>query len=289
MEVGIAKTYVVTGATSGIGLAIMEQLLDKGAQVIGVARSPERCAFQLARLRAEHAQGRMAYCLADLSIQSEIRGVAQEIGCVLSEWEVDSLDGLVNNAGTFTFWQILTPEGFETQWAVNHLAPFLLTHEMLPLLARSEDARVITVSSGSHYGAKLNWADIQLQERYHPLHAYKQTKLANVLFTAELNRRLGDSSPVCAVAADPGLVNTDIGEKARSRLVQWIWSRRRRHGILPEKAAAGIVGLLFEPTVRETDCIYWKQGRPKRPNAYALDEDHGWRLWEISARMTGVS
>lgn len=280
-------TYVVTGATSGIGLALVEQLLARGATVIGVARSPERAATQQERLEAAYPEGRIAYVLADLAIQAEVRDAARQIEATLAAWGTEALDGLVNNAGTFTYWQTLTPEGFETQWAVNHLAPFLLTHELLPLLSRSEDARVITVSSGSHYHTKLKWADIQLLARYNPLRAYKQTKLANVLFTAELNRRLGPEHPVRAVAADPGLVNTDIGAKSKSRLARWIWSLRRRGGISPAESAAGIASLLFDPAVRENPAIYWKHGKPKDPNPYALNEDHAWRLWEISAQMTG--
>lgn len=284
----IVGTYVVTGATAGIGLALVQQLLERGANVIGVARSPERAAAQVERLQAAYPERRIAYVLADLAIQAQVTDAARQIEATLAHWSIGALDGLVNNAGTFVFWQTLTPEGFETQWAVNHLAPFLLTHALLPLLSRAEDARVVTVSSGSHYGATLNWTDIQLLERYHPLRAYKQTKLANVLFTAELNRRLGRGSPVRALAADPGLVNTEIGAKARSRLVRWIWSLRRRRGIVPEESASTIADLLFDPAVRESQAVYWKHGKQKDPDPYALDADNGWRLWEISARMTGA-
>ena len=281
-------TYVVTGATAGIGLALMQHLLERGANVIGVARSPERAAVQVDRLRDAFPGRRIAYALADLSVQVQVKEAARQIEETLGHWSIEALDGLVNNAGTFVFWQTLTPEGFETQWAVNHLAPFLLTQELLPLLSRAKDARVVTVSSGSHYGATLNWADIQLLERYHPLRAYRQTKLANVLFTAELNRRLGDGSPVRALAADPGLVNTEIGAKARSRLAHRIWSLRRRGGISPESSASGIADLLFAPAVRESQAIYWKHGKEKDPDPYALNTDHGWRLWEISAQRTGA-
>jgi NAD(P)-dependent dehydrogenase (short-subunit alcohol dehydrogenase family) len=297
-EQQLSRTFVVTGATSGIGLALVEQLLERGANVIGVGRSPDRCSTQLERLRDAYLpeaglleagpQARLAYVVADLAIQEQVRDAARTIEEVLRDWHVEALDGLVNNAGTFTFWQTLTPEGFETQWAVNHLAPFLLTHELLPLLLRAADARVITVSSASHYHTQLNWKDIQLLARYNPLRAYKQTKLANVLFSAELARRLGDASTVRAVAADPGLVDTGIGEKANSRIARWIWALRRRRGMRPEQSAAGIASLLYDPALRDSPGIYWKHGKPKPPDAYALDEHHGWRLWEISARMTGT-
>ena len=282
------KTFVITGATSGIGLAILEGLLEKELNVIGIGRSPERCTQQLERLRKTCSQGKVAYIVADLSLQANIRKAVGEIKNILKEWETIGLDGLVNNAGTFTYWQTLTPEGFETQWAVNHLAPFLLTNMLLPVLGKSADARVITISSGSHYGAKLNWSDIQQLGRYNPLKAYKHTKLANVLFTAELNRRLGPDSPIRGAAADPGLVNTDIGGKTDSRLAKRIWTRRRKSGLPAAQSAAGIIKLLLDSTWKTKNEIYWKHGKSKKPNPFALDQNHGWRLWEISARMTGI-
>jgi len=283
------KTYVVTGATSGIGLALMEQLAETGASLVGIARSPDRCQYQEERLRSKFPSSRIRYLVADLSRQADIREAAGQIGDLLEEWSGGSLDGLINNAGTFTFWQSLTPEGFETQWAVNHLAPFLFTNLLLPNLKKSSQARVITVSSGSHYGAKLNWTDVQGLGRYNPLKAYQRTKLANVLFTAELNRRLGPTVQVEGLAADPGLVDTGIGEKAHSKLAQWIWIRRRKKGIPPSQSAAGIIKLLQDDQVSRRISIYWKHGQPQKPNPYALDEDYGWRLWEISAQMTGLN
>jgi NAD(P)-dependent dehydrogenase (short-subunit alcohol dehydrogenase family) len=281
------KTYLVTGATSGIGLAIMEELARKGHQLIGVGRSAERCQNNQDKLKDSHPECRIQYLTADLSRQSQIHGLAIQVKKTLESWRVDGLDGLINNAGTFTYWQKLTTEGFETQWAVNHLAPFLLTNLLIPLLEKKVSSRVITISSGSHYNARLNWSDIQGLERYNPLKAYKHTKLANVLFTAELNRRLGSESNLRAFAADPGLVNTSIGEKTSSRIAQGIWNRRRKKGISPARSAAGIIHLL-EGKLEDMPDLYWKHGKAKKPNPFAMDQDHGWRLWEISAQMTGV-
>jgi len=285
----IPKTYLITGATSGIGLAIMENLAEKGHCLIGVGRSQQRCSEQELRLRGIYPESKLVYLVADLSRQNEIHSLAGEVGELISRWDKKGLNGLVNNAGTFTFWQKLTAEGFETQWAVNHLAPFLLTNLLLPYLEIYPSSRVITVSSGSHYGARLNWADIQGMGRYNPLRAYKQSKLANVLFTAELNRRLGPNSSIRALAADPGLVNTGIGEKSSSIFAQKIWRKRRKNGIDPARSAEGIAGLLFEEDLPIQEAIYWKAGKPKKPNPFALEADHGWRLWEISTQMTGIS
>ncbi|MEW5813833.1 MAG: SDR family NAD(P)-dependent oxidoreductase [Spirochaetota bacterium] len=283
------KTFVVTGATSGIGLAVAEGLIKGGASVIGVGRHSRRCTQTEERLRALHPNGgRVAVFLADLSIQAAVRGLACKIRAKLADWGMTALDGLINNAATIPFWQTLTPEGFDLQWAVNHLAPFLLTHELLPLLKAAPTARVVTVSSGSHYHTRLNWGDIQLLRRYRPMHAYKQTKLANVLFTAELNRCLGAGSTVRAFAADPGLVNTEIGLKSNSFLARWIWDIRRRGGILPEESAKGIIYLATEPSIQNSTEVYWKHGQPKVPSAYALNSQAARQLWELSVQMCGL-
>jgi len=285
----IGKTIVVTGATSGIGLATAEALARQGAEVIGVGRSPQRCQAAEQQLRGLNPAGRVTYCVADLTRQDEVRRLAEAVRGITAAAGRPALDGLVNNAGTFTFWLALTPEGFETQWALNHLAPFLLTQELLPLLEAAPAARVVTVSSGSHYHTSLNWTDIQLRRHYNGLLAYQQTKLSNVLFTVELNRRLGPQSRVRAFAADPGLVKTDIGLKGTPALVQWIWERRRAGGISPAEAARGIVFLLSEPSVRDSSQVYWKHGRPQPPSRQALDVAAAQRLWAISAQMCGMA
>ncbi len=284
-----SKVFVVTGATSGIGLAAAKQLLELGHSVIGIGRSAERCREQEERAQQFVTPGAcVKYLVADLSLQSEVTRVAQQILETLAQWNHACLDGLINNAATVPFWQTFTQEGFDLQWAVNHLAPFLLTAQLLPLLKQAPMARVVTVSSGSHYGAKLNWEDIQLRRHYNPLRAYGQTKLANVLFTLELNRRLGRGSSVRAFAADPGLVNTEIGLKSNSFLARWAWDIRRRGGITPEESARGIVFLATEPSIQEADAVYWLHGRPKVPSNYALNGEAAAQLWKVSAQMCGV-
>lgn len=283
------KTYVITGATSGIGLAAAEILASRGANVIGVGRSPERCRAAEKNLRASNPAARVTYLVADLALQSEVRRLAVEIRQRVALREnAAGLDGLINNAGVFTFWMALTAEGFETQWAVNHLAPFLLTCELLPQLQAAPTARVVTVSSGSHYSTRLRWEDIQLRRRYSGLLAYSQTKLSNVLFTVELNRRLGEGSSVWAFAADPGLVKTDIGLKGNPGLARWVWLRRRAAGISPAQSAQGVVYLAVEPSIHQSAEIYWKHSQPKAPSKHALDAESAHRLWRISAQMCGI-
>jgi NAD(P)-dependent dehydrogenase (short-subunit alcohol dehydrogenase family) len=209
----VGRTIVVTGATSGIGLSIAEILVRQGANVIGTGRSGERCRAVEDRLSQLNPAVRVTYLNADLSLQSQVRALAAQIRQLVENSSRRGLDGLVNNAGTFSFWQALTPEGFERQWAVNHLAPFLLTNELLPVLQAAPAARVVTVSSGYH-SSHMNWEDIQLRRHYDGLAAYAQSKFANLLFTLELNSRLGPRSTVHAFAADPGLVKTEIGFKS---------------------------------------------------------------------------
>ena len=281
------KIIVVTGVTAGIGLATAGQLLQRGAFVIGVGRSAERCE-QTQSCLLSLAPGARAVCLtADLSEQSAVRSVAGQIRQVARQAGSGGIDALVNNAGIFRYWLALTSEGFEMQWAVNHLAPFLLTHELLPLLKASPLSRVVTVSSGSHYHTHLRWDDIQLRRRYNGLLAYKQTKLANVLFTAEFNRRV--NTRVRAFAADPGLVNTDIGAKTDSILSRWIWNIRRKGGISANESAKGIVFLVSEPCLQDSQEIYWLHGKPKSPNPYALDAEMARRLWELSEKMCALT
>lgn len=289
------KTFVVTGATSGIGLAAAEMLARQGAWVIGVGRSAERCREAERKLRFikpdSGATNRTdaVYRVADLSLQSQVRMLAGEIGELVVASESGGLDGLINNAGTFTYWLTLTPEGFEMQWAVNHLAAFLLTHQLLPLLKAAPAGRVVTVSSESHVGARLNWEDIQLRRHYNGLRAYGQTKLANVLFTLQLNRILGKGSALRAFAADPGLVKTDMGLKGNPALVRWVWALRRSSGVTPEESAKGIVYLASEPSIQDATDIYWKDGAPKRPSKQALDTVSAQRLWDLSEQMCGIA
>lgn len=280
------KTVVVTGATSGIGLAVVKLLLEKDCSVIGIGRSAGRCREVQANLHP--AGGRLQMLVADLSLQAQVLQVAQEVQGLLGARGLAALDGLINSAATVPFWQTFTPEGFDMQWAVNHLAPFLLTHKLLPLLKRAPLGRVVTVSSGSHYHTKLNWDDIQLRRHYNPLRAYNQTKLANVLFTLEMNRRLGRDSRLRAFAADPGLVNTEIGLKSNSFIARRAWDLRRKGGISPDESAKGIVYLATEPSIQDAADIYWKHGKPKAPSPYALNFEAANLLWKLSAQMCGL-
>jgi NAD(P)-dependent dehydrogenase (short-subunit alcohol dehydrogenase family) len=282
------KIVAVTGATSGIGLATVKALCSKGAYVIGTGRSQEKCAQIREDIFKSFPQARTEYLTADFSSLGNVRKLARDIAKTIEAWGRNHLDVLINNAGTFTSWYMSSAEGFEMQFAVNHLAPFLLTNLLFPLLKNAPDARIITVSSGSHYHTRMHWDDLLLRKHYNCLLAYKQSKLANVLFTRELRRRLGGGSKISAIAADPGLVNTEMGLKNTVGIAKLVWSIRKNSGRTPSEAAETIVYLAEDKTVRNSGDIYFKDCRAKKPNPRGLDEENARRLWKISEKMCGI-
>ena len=283
-----SKTIVITGATSGIGLALARQLVAQGCNVIGVGRSEGRCQQAQHLLYEINPQVKSTYLVADLALQTQVRELAQHIQQQLNSWGIQHLDGLVNNAASLPFHQTTTTEGFDVQWAVNYLSGFLLTDLLLRIMQSAPAARIVSVSSASHYHTHMHWHELQLFHSYNPLKAYKHTKLAQVLFIAELNHRLTSTPNIKAFAADPGLVNTDIGLKGNSKFMDWIWRLRRKGGVAPEKAAKDIAFLLLDPVVQATDQIYWKNGKPQMPNPRALNRKDEQRLWDISSRMVNL-
>ncbi len=276
-------TAVITGATSGIGLASMVAMAGRGIRVIGIGRDEKKCEAAKQHVKMACPEAAVDYVVCDLSSQVQIRQLAQEI-----KSRTERLDILFNNAGAVSSRYVTTVDGIELQFAVNHLAPFLLTHELLPLLKCSPQGRVITTSSASHYGARLNFNDLMMKRSYNCLRQYKRVKLCNVLFTAELNRRLGETSTVRAFALDPGLVSTDIGLKGTSGIEKVFWKYRMRGGTSPEVPAACALFLATDAAAFRSGEIYWRDCKAKKPNPYALREDAGRLLWEASERFCGV-
>lgn len=283
------KIIIVTGATSGIGLATVKELTGRGAYVIGTGRSQERCLKAEEEIRGSCPQARLCYLTAELSSLNEVKRLAEAIHEKLAADGIDHIDVLINNAGTVSSWYVSTVDGFELQFAVNHLAPFRLTYELLPLLQQSQEGTIIGVSSGSHYRTKMHWKDVLLRKHYNCLLAYKQSKLANVLFATELNRRLRDTgSNIKAFTVDPGLVNTDIGLKGTSGIVRKVWKMRSGSGTAVEQPARSISYLAAENAARQTNEVYWKDCAPMKPSRYSQLEEVGSRLWELSERMCGI-
>jgi NAD(P)-dependent dehydrogenase (short-subunit alcohol dehydrogenase family) len=273
---------VVTGATSGIGYATALGIARSGAEVVGVGRSAERCERACERIRGETGNDSVRFEVADLSSQSQVRLLARRI-----RERHGRLDALVNNAGAFAARRHLTEDGIELQLAVNLLAPFLLSNELLPLLAASPAGRIISLSSGSHSIGKLRLLEPGARGRYRGLGTYGATKLAVVLWSYELARRLGPDSAICTCAVDPGLVNTDMGLKDATPLVRAVWLLRRRGGVAPDEGARTSVWLALGGAGRKDSGKYWKECAPipSSPESYDLAAAAG--VWDLASRLTG--
>lgn len=281
------KNILVTGATSGIGFQAALDLARRGAFVIGAGRDVNRCKAAQQRILHEYPQARVAYLVADLSSQKEVKRLADEASKLIQSSPRKCLDVLVNNAGLFSDRKRLTEDGIELTFAVNHLAPFLLTHQLLTVLNASENAKVITVSSKSHYGTWFNPCQAANPPLYIIFWAYKVSKLSNVLFTAEFNRR-NPNQEMCAYAVDPGLVNTEIGLKGTSHLVQFGWGVRKKQGTDADLPSQTILNLATRPVEKDRPSIYWKNSQPLSPGRSALNPDLARRLWEESCRLCGI-
>jgi len=282
------KHVVITGSTSGIGFAAAVALAREGWRVIGTGREPGRCAAAEAAVRAAAPGAEVEFLAADLGSRREVLSLAERIRRLVHADTEGGLDALVLNAGTVPAWYTVTEDGFETQFAVNHLSGFLLARELDHELRRAGEARIVTTSSGSHRGARIHWKDVMMRRSYNPLSAYKQSKLANVLFTVEYNRRRARGAGPRAYAVDPGLVDTAIGEKGGG-IVAFVWRWRRKGGAKPEAAARTIVHLVAEPSLADAEAPYWKDLRPVNPSRRAFDEGEGRSLWELSERLCGES
>ena len=276
------KLCVVTGATSGIGYEVALSLAGSGAVVIGVGRDRARCADACARIRMQSGNPFVEFEVADLSDRKEIRALAARI-----RRSHAAVDVLVNNAGAFSQ-RYQERDGVELQFAVNYLSGFLLTEELLPLLEAAPRARVIGVSSGSHFSGRIHWDDVFLKRRYFGLTAYDQSKLAVVLFTYELAARLGPGSTVSTYAVDPGLVKTEIAAKGCGALVRLVWRIRTSKGISAAEAAASISFLATDPSVADETGMYWKEKRPLPSSHASYSVDDAQRLWSLSEKLCGI-
>lgn len=275
------RVCLVTGATSGIGRAAALALARRGATVVAVGRDRARGERVLEELRA--AGGRdAALLLADLSSQAEVRRLAADF---LARHE--RLDVLVNNAGGIFPQRRLSVDGVELTLAVDHLAPFLLTALLAERLARSAPARVVTVSSDAHRVGRIDLDDLQLERRWTPMRAYAQAKLANVLFTRALARRMAERD-VTANALHPGVVATNFAGDATG-IVRLVFRLARPFSLSPERGADTLVYLASSPEVTAVTGGYFEKRRQRRPSRAAEDEALAEALWERSARIVGLA
>lgn len=280
------KRCLITGATSGIGFELASRFLAHGARVVGVGRDPMRCRAATDRLIAETGNNRVLFQVADLSAQAEVRALAERLRAAGQYPDI-----LIHNAATFTMRRRLTADGIELQHAVNYLSGFLLCALLFPVIAGQ--GRIIFVSSGSHFGARIRFNDLEpkrgTHRPYNGLAAYGGTKLAEMLFVRELARKVGPSAAPWVAAADPGLVDTKIGAKGSGPLVRLVWRIRSSRGVSARCAAESIAALAASEDVAGPSGEYWRDGRIARSSARSHDQTTAARLWAESERLTGVS
>ena len=280
---------VVTGATSGIGKAAATALARQGATVVLVGRDRGRTEAVAAQIAAAGAAGMAGAVgasparaeIADLASLDQVRALAGRLA------ELERIDVLVNNAGLMLGERRSSPDGFEYVFAVNHLAPFLLTNLLLPNLTASAPARVITVTSDAHSAARLDLRDPNLEHGWDSWRSYANSKLANILFTRELARRL-DGTGVTANCAHPGMVRTGFGRESRPLMKVGI-TIARPFMASPERGADTIVYLASSPDVAGQTGGYYVKRQRREPSAAARDDAAAGKLWEISEKLTGLA
>ena len=277
------KICLVTGATHGIGREIASTLAGCGAHVIIHGRNPALSEQVLSEIQVASGNRNLSLLLADFGDLEQVRRMAD-----VFKSKYERLDVLINNAGTFYLYRQMTPYGVEKTFLVNHLAPFLLTHLLLGALEHSSEARIINVSSGSHHSAHLDLDNLSLRPIYNPKIAYANSKLANILFTYELDRRL-ESSPIKVNAVHPGRVATNIwrtGWKPLDAVLQYVMQRT---SLSVEEGADTPLYMACSDRMGGTSGQYFdlRQAVPSSRRSY--DQDLARRLWEVSAKLTGLA
>lgn len=277
------KTCIVTGATSGIGHSIAAGLAARQQTVVMLGRNPEKGATLIKQLKASTGNSNIHYFTLDLSSQRQIRSTGNKI-----QKEFPTIDVLINNAAQWNSKYELTEDGIEKQFAVNHLAYFLLTHLLYPGIRKSQNARIINIGSDSHRYGKINFQNLNLQNEYHGLKAYRQSKLANLLFSYHLHR-IKREKEVSVYCVQPGLVKTDIGMKHTSLLHSLAWKLRRLTGITTEKAASDIIYLATSDEVADRSGLYWDNRKPKPSSPLSRNREDAEKLWKLSEALCGIT
>ena len=272
------RICLITGATSGIGRVAAQVLSRGGARLLIVGRDPRLGEATLAELKAVGGAGPVEVLHGDLSSQSSVHTVARNV-----RLRTDRLHLLINNAGVICRTRRLTADGIETTLAVNHLAPFLLTSLLEDLLVAASPSRVVTVASGAHRVGRIDFDDLQGERRYRSFRAYAQSKLANLLFTYELARRL-EGRGVTANCLHPGAVDTRLWRESRG-LLRLAIRAARPFFLTAEQGAAGLIHLASSAALERVSGRYFARLREVRSSPASYDSAAAKRLWEMSASL----
>jgi retinol dehydrogenase 14 len=277
------KTVLVTGGTSGIGKATAVGLARLGARVGITGRDAARAEAAAAEIRARSSNAAVDAFAADLSSQTEVRRLAKAVLDLYPR-----LDVLINNVGGFWAHRHVTADGLEHTFALNHLSPFLLTNLLLDRLKASAPARVVTVSSGAQSMGHLDFDDLQGEQKYSGQRAYNASKLANVMFTYELARRL-QGSGVTATVLHPGVVRTAFGAEDQAAFFTILRPLIRPFLKTSAQGAATSIYLASSAQVEGVTGQYFANSRPKKSSTSSYDTGLAGRLWQVSADLVSLS
>lgn len=275
------KVCIVTGANSGIGKITAREIAKMGAEVILVCRNKKKGEEALSEIVMESKNNNVHLMLCDFSSQKSIRNFAEEF-----KSKYDRLDILVNNAGLFISDKSLTEDGIESTFAINHLGYFLLTNLLLDLLKKSAPARIVNVSSEGHRMGHVDFDDINSDKSYKGLTVYCTSKLANILFTKELAKKL-EGTGVTTNCLHPGGVSTNFtGDSSGWFRIAFLLARPFL--ITPEQGAATQIYLATSPEVANVTGEYFDKKRVKKPSKEARDPEVAKKLWNLSEKLTNL-
>jgi len=273
------RVFVVTGANSGIGKAIALGLARLGGTVVMACRNANRGEAARQDIVRDSGNPRVSVEIVDLASEASVRSFAKEF-----QQTHPRLSVLVNNAGVYTSHRDVTPDGLERQFEVNYLSGFLLTHLLLDLLKKSAPSRIVNVSSSAHMGGTIRFDDLQGERRYGGFRAYNQSKLAQILFTQELARRL-EGTGVTVNACHPGVIRTNLGMGGSSVVVRFVKMFLKS----PEKGAETPIYLATSPEVEGISGKYFVRNQMLAPSARAQDPAVARRLFEVSMELAHLS
>ena len=275
------KVCLVTGATDGIGKVSARVLAELGAKVIIVGRNPEKSAIVLAELRSISGNENINLLMADLAVMQEVRDLAEQ---VISRY--DRIDVLLNNAGGYFTKHEITSDGLEMTFALNHMSYFLLTNKLMELLKYSAPARIVNVSSDAHYGVDMEFENLNGEQEYKAWKAYQKSKLANVLFTYELLKKV--PADITVNCLHPGFVATNFGHNNGGFFGPVLKIAQRISAINPEEGAETSIFLCSSPKVKGVSGKYFFKCKPKTSSQESRNKDTGKRLWQISSDLAST-